>query len=128
MYSNIAELLSVISAIVYYYRKTKDRVAIWILGYASFLATAAILFRKFYPHIPFVSPTLEYMVFLSIVGIPFLVVIVMVGVEIEKQRTKTPEVYQKNRKAIFKLTRDNVIFWSIIVFINLAAFIFGGNR
>lgn len=127
-YSNAAELLSVIAAIIYYYKKTRDRVVVWVLGYLSFLIFAAVIFRKLYPDIPFVSPTLEYMVFLSIVGIPFLVLVVMLGVEYEKPKTKLPDEYEKNRSAIFSLTRGNLIFWSIIVLINVVAFLLGGGR
>jgi uncharacterized membrane protein len=128
VYSNIAELLSVIAAIVYYYNKTKDKVVLWILSYISFCAICTILFRKLFPNIPFVSPTLEYMSYLAIVGIPFLVIVVVIGVEIEKQRTKAPEEYNKNRAAIFTPTRNNIIFWTVFVLINLVAFILGGTR
>ena len=127
-YSNTAELLSVIAAIIYYFKKTHDRVVVWSFSYLSFLTISAITFRKLYPDIPFVSPTLEYMIFLFIVGIPFLVLVVMIGVEYDKQKTKRPEDYEKNRTAIFSLTKGNLIFWSIIVLINVAAFLLGGNR
>ena len=68
------------------------------------------------------------MVFLFIVGIPFLVLVVMIGVEYEKQKTKQPDDYEEKRAAIFSLTKGNLIFWSMIVLINLVAFIFGGDR
>ncbi len=128
LYSNIAELLSLIAAMVYYYNKTKNKAILWVLGNVLFFAICVFLFKKLYPDIPFVSPTPEYMCFLAIVGVPFLITIVMIFVETEKQKPRASEEYDRNSSAIFTPTRGNIIFWTIIVLINLAGFIADGRK
>ena len=121
MISNIAELLSILLVLAYFYKKTKNRIPLWILSYSAFLIVCVVLFRKLFPDIPFVSPTCEYMGFLFVTGVPFLVLIVSIGVEVEKQRTMTTE--DNKPIVLFKPTKGNIIFWTVIVLINLAAFI-----
>ncbi len=125
MYSILIEFLSVLLLIGYYYRKTKDKIVAWILSYLIFFFCSGVLFRKLFPDIPFVSPTLEYMVFLVIVGVPFLVLVVFVGIEIERRRSSEVEEDKKDFTILFKPSRDNIIFWTIFVLLNLVAFLMG---
>lgn len=126
MASNIAELLSILLVLAYFYKKTKSRIPLWVLGYTAYFFICAILFRKLYPNIPFVSPTCEYMGFLFVVGVPFLAVLVFVSIEAEKQQATASE--DNKPTVLFKPTRENVIFWTVIVLINLAAFIMGNGK
>lgn len=121
MISNIAELFSILLVLAYFYKKTKNKIPLWILRYSAFLIACIILFRKLFPEIPFVSPTYEYMGFLFVTGVPFLILIVLIGIEVEKQRTMTTE--DSKPIILFKATKENIIFWTVIVLINLAAFI-----
>ena len=57
MYTTYAELLSLLFIIVYLYKKTKDKIPLWILVYILFLVSSAKVFRMLYPHVPFFSPT-----------------------------------------------------------------------
>ena len=123
MYSTYAELLSFLLIIAYLYRKTKERITLWVLSYILFLVSSATLFRVFFPNVPFFSPTLEYTIFLIIVGIPFLVLVVLIGAEIERRRTRGAVENKRSLSSIFKLSKDNIIFWTIIVLINLVAFL-----
>ena len=128
MHSVLTEFLAVLLLIGYYYKKTKDKIVLWILSYLTFLICSGFLFRKLYPDIPFVSPTIEYMVFLVIVGVPFLVFVVLVGVEFEKRRLSEVKEDKKDFAILFKPSRDNIILWIIFVLLNLAAFLMENNK
>ncbi len=129
MYSNIAELISLLLLIGYLYVKIKDKIALWLLGYAFYLICCLFLFRLIYPNVPFISPTIEYMGFLFITGLPFLVIIVLIGVETEKRRSGAIAIEEqtKDMKKIFNISKGNIIFWAIIVLINLIAFLLENN-
>ncbi len=124
---DIAELLSLGLVLAYYYKITRDRIALWILTFGVFLATCFILFHKLFPNIPFHSPTCEYMGLLFVVGAGFLVVLVLVGIELEKRKQITT-ADDKKPSELFKPTKSNIIFWALIVLINLAAFIVGDSK
>ncbi len=128
MYSTLAELFSALLFLGYYYRKTKDKIVAWILSYIVYFAVCAILFRKLFPNTPFVSPTPEYIVFLVAVGVPFLVLVVLLGVMFEKRKHGEAKEETKDFIILFKPTKSNIIFWTIIVLINLAAFLVGNNK
>ncbi|MFH1674271.1 MAG: hypothetical protein ABIF87_12710 [Pseudomonadota bacterium] len=123
MYVKTAKGLSMLLIIAYLYWKTRDRICLWMLSYFAFLGGSVAVFRKLFPDIPFVSPTIEYMVFLVIVGIPFLTLIVLMGVEIEKRRSKKTEKPPLDFGALLALSKENIIFWAFIVLINLVAFL-----
>lgn len=128
MYSTLAELFSALLFLGYYYRKTKNKIVAWILGYIIYFFICAILFRKLYPNTPFVSPTPEYMVFLIFAGVPFLALVVLLGVEFEKRKLSEAKKSKKDFIILFKPSKDNIIFWTIIILINLAAFLMGDNK
>ncbi len=128
MHSTLIQFLSVLLLIGYYYRKTKDKIVAWGLSYLTFFFCAGVLFRKLFPDIPFVSPTVEYMVFLVIVGVPFLVLVVLVGYEIEKRRASELKEDKKDFTILFKPSRSNVIFWTVFVLLNLIAFLMENNK
>lgn len=128
MYTTYAKLLSALLIIIYYYKKTKDKLSVWIISYVIFLITSAIIFRRLYPNIPFVSPTIEYMIFLAIVGIPFLVLVVMIIGEFDKRSKKKAEVDNKDFTVLFQPTKDNIIFWTIVILVNIASFILEKNK
>ena len=128
MYSTLAELLSALLLLGYYYKKTKDKIVAWILSYIMYFTVCAILFRKLFPNTPFVSPTPEYIVFLIAVGVPFLVLVVLLGVKFEKRKNDGATKGKENFAILFKPTKSNIIFWTIIVLINLAAFLVGNNK
>jgi len=128
MYSTLAELLSALMLLGYYYKKTKDKIVAWILSYIMYFTVCAILFRKLFPNTPFVSPTPEYIVFLIAVGVPFLVLVVLLGVKFEKRENDGATKEKENFAILFKPTKSNIIFWTIIVLINLAAFLVGNNK
>lgn len=119
MYFKFAKILSMLLIIAYLYKKTKDRIALWVFNFALFLIISITLFRVIFPDIPFVSPTIEYTVFLIVVGIAFIVLIIKIGIEAEKRRADI----EKNISSIIQLSKDNIIFWTIIVLINLIAFL-----
>ncbi len=128
MYSTLAELLSALLFLGYYYKKTKDKIVVWILSYIIYFTICAILFRKLFPSTPFVSPTPEYIVFLIAVGVPFLVLVVLLGVKFEKRKHSEAKEEKKDFIILFKPTKSNIIFWTIIVLINLAAFLMRNNK
>jgi hypothetical protein len=123
MYSTYTELLSLLLIIIYLYAKTRDRISLLITGYIFFLLTSGIVFRFLFPDVPFFSPTLEYTVFLIWVGIPFLVVLALIFYEVEKKRTQSTGEKSENISFIFEFSRDNIIFWTIIILMNLIAFL-----
>ena len=118
-----AKLLSLLLIAAYLYWKTRDKISLWALGYFAFLWGSATIFRRLFPDIPFRSPTIEYMAFLVIVGVPFLVLMVLVLVEVERRRSQKIEEGEKDYGVLFKLSKENIIFWTIIVLINLIAFL-----
>lgn len=124
MYANYAELLSLLLVIAYVYKKIRDKITLWVLGYMLFLGCCILIFRLIYPHVPFFSPTIEYGGFLLTVGIPFLVLIVIVGVEVERRRKSSiGKEPVRDVSVIFHLTKENIIFWSIVILINLIAYL-----
>ncbi len=128
MLPTLIELFSVLLLLVHYYRKTKDKIVVWVLSYLTFLVCSGLLFRKLFPNIPFVSPTPEYMVFLAIVGIPFLVLILFLGVEADKRKSREEQEEKKGFAILFTPSKDNIIFWAIFVMLNLAAFLMRNNK
>jgi hypothetical protein len=128
MYRTITELLSILLFLSYYYITTKDKIIAWILSYIMYFTVCAILFRKLFPNTPFVSPTPEYIVFLIAVGVPFLVLVVLLGVKFEKSKNDGTTKEKENFAILFKPTKSNIIFWTIIVLINLAAFLVGNDK
>lgn len=119
MYLAKAKVLSGLLFFVYCYIKTKERATLLGLLIVVHVIVSISLFRVLYPDIALVSPTIEYMVLLVIVGIPFLVATLMIGREIEKMTT---EKRSSLFKPVFDPTRSNIIFWSFIIIINLMAF------
>ncbi len=128
MLANFIELLSVLLLFGYYYRKAKDKIVVWVLSYLTFLICSGLLFRKLFPDIPFVSPTLEYMVFLVIVGIPFLALILFIGIEADRRKSSEGQKEKKGFGILFKPSKDNIIFWTVFVLLNLAAFLMRNNK
>jgi len=127
MWTKGAELMSAVLFIAYYYKKTKDKIVVWIVSYLTYFVCSVILFRKLFPAIPFVSPTLEYMTWLFIVGIPFLALIVAIAMIYEKRRTEKVQSPQESFDILFTLSKDNLVFWACIVVINVIAFLLEDN-
>lgn len=128
MYSNYTELFSLLLVVAYVYKKVRDKITLWVLGYVLFLVCCIYIFRLIYPEVLFFSPTVEYIGFLLTVGIPFLILIILIGVEVERRRkrsvNKEPE---RGVSEIFRLTKDNIIFWTLIAVINLIAYLLERN-
>lgn len=119
MYFKFTKIISMLLIAAYIYKKTKDRIALWALSFVLFLIIITMLFRIYLPDVSFGSPTIEYTIFLLIVGIVFIVLIIKIGVEAEKRRSDVG----KNISSIFQLSKENIIFWTIIVLINLIGFL-----
>lgn len=123
MISRYIQIISIIFIIVYSYKKTKESIFLWILNYALFLVISLAFFKIFFPDIAMGSPTLEYGLFLTIVGVPFLILVVLIGSQIENRRAKGTGDGLLNITSIFTLKKDNIIFWVIIIIINLIAYL-----
>ena len=121
MYLLYSQLFSLLLILGYYSIKTKSKAFLWLFGYLVFLLISGKIFHILFPRIPFDSPTPQYAVFLVIVGIPFLVMLVIVSMTLEKEKAEG----KKDWKVILSLTRNNLIFWGVIILINLLAFIMG---
>ena len=117
MYSKISTFVSLILLLFWIYRLTRNKIALWIFGYTSYLIISGVVFKSFFPDIKFFSPTLEYMVFLAIVGVPFLILIVLIGVEGDKQ--KKENAVQKVMPKLMDINYKNISIWLIILFINI---------
>jgi len=76
-------------------------------------------FRILYPNMPIPAPTIQYMILLTMTGIPFLIMLLVIANEISKNREKSME----NINSIFTMSRENIIFWGFIILLNLAGFI-----
>jgi hypothetical protein len=57
---------------------------------------------------------------LAIVGIPFLIFVFVVGMELDRMAIEKKNLLFKQ---IFETTWSNMIFWSLVVIINLVAFV-----
>ncbi len=68
------------------------------------------------------------MVFLIIVGVPFLALIVFIGIEAEKRRSLESKEGGNDFTILFKPTKHNIIFWTIFVLLNLAAFLIPSKK
>jgi len=125
MYFAKTKALSGIIFFVYWYIKTKERAPLLIMIIVLHIMICSILFKLFFPDIPFVSPTIEYLVYLAIVGIPFLIFVYKIGMEFDKMPIeKRSQLF----KHVFEATRSNIIFWTLIVLLNLSAFIMDNNK
>lgn len=123
MYIKSANLLSLLLIIIYSYWKTRDKSSLFMLCCFASLWGGATIFRRLFPDIPFRSPTIEYMVFLVIVGVVSLVFLMLSVAEVEKRRTNKTEERDIGFRSLLTLSRENIIFWTIIVLINLIAFL-----
>jgi len=119
MYFKFTKILSMLLIVAYIYKKTRDRIALWVFNFIVFLIIAITFFRIYLPDVPLGSPTIEYTILLVIIGIGFIVLVIKIGIEAEKRR----DDIGKNINSIFQLSKDNIIFWTIIVLINLIAFL-----
>lgn len=115
----LTQIISGIAIIFFIYLKTKDRCSLYTFILITYCLIMFSSFRVLYPHIPTPSPTIQYMTLLAITGIPFLIMLVIIGNEAEKNREKTME----NIQSIFTMSRGNIIFWGIIILLNLTGFI-----
>lgn len=120
----LTQALSLTLIFLYIYIRTKDTIALVTLLYAVYFNIIMIGFKILYPDIPIPSPTIQYMIALTLVGIPFLAVffaIVLIG---EKNREKT----FANINSIFKINKINILFWSFIIIFNLIGFILENSK
>ncbi len=118
------QIISIIMIIVFFYKKTKEKMFLWILSYALFLGVCLELFRTVFPKIVLGSATLEYGMFLLVVGVPFLVLVVVIGVQIEKRSKNRVENGALNIASVFSMQKDNIVFWGTIIIINLVVLLF----
>ena len=124
MYSLFSRLFSLLLILFYYSIKTKSKTFIWGFGYLIFLLISGILFHILFPYIHFGSPTPQYAVFLVIVGIPFLVVFIVIAMEAGKEKVDK----NKSWNVLFTPAKDNLIFWIVIILINLIAFVLSKGK
>jgi hypothetical protein len=75
-----------------------------------------------FPHVPLGSATVEYMVLLIIVGIPFLTLVVLAAVELDKRQRDKGKEGTTVLRPLLVMSKDNLVFWTIIVLLNLIAF------
>jgi len=128
VYSKYAEIISLLLIIGYTYKKTRDRIVIWGLICTSFIICTALVFKILFPNMQFGSPTCEYLGFLSLIGIAFFVFISGTAIELDRRRKNEKEKVEMNMSWIFELSKDNIIFWTLMVLINLLAFILEHNK
>jgi hypothetical protein len=115
----LTQLISGLAIVLFLYFKTKDK---WILQGFLLLAYCSIMFAGFrilYPNMPIPAPTIQYMILLTITGIPFLIMLLVIANEISKNREKS----MASINSIFTMNRGNIIFWGIIILLNLVGFI-----
>ena len=121
MHSMIIEIISLILIIVYIYINTKDRVPLIALTFIFYVLIVANILMKIFPDMKIGTPSLEYTIALLIIGIPFLITVIIIGVQLSKQK---PVLREQNILSIFKLRRRNIIFWIFIIFINIIGYMF----
>lgn len=125
MYFKTAKVISVVLFFIYAYVKTKEKLPLFAMIYLLYFALCGFTFKFLFPEIRFGSATIEYLVFLTIVGIPFLVGFYKVGMLVDKMPKEDKE---KIFKPVFEATRSNIIFWAFIVLMNLLAFIMDNHK
>jgi len=113
------QVLSLLTILVYIYVRTKDKSTLWVLSYFLYFFVIVVGFKFLYPDIPCPSPTIEYTIALIMAGIPFLIMVILVGIEVEKDRKKAAE----NIASIYKIDKSNLIFWGCIILLNLIGFL-----
>ncbi len=96
---------------------------IFIFFYFLYFVIVVIAFRILYPDIPIPSPTIQYMIALTLVGIPFLGLIILIAILHEKDEGKG-----NNINLIFKINKNNILFWSFIIIFNLIGFILENSK
>jgi hypothetical protein len=125
MYFAKAKALTGVLFFIYWYIKSKEKAPLLIILILSHIAICTIIFKFLFPGTPFVSPTIEYLVYLAIVGIPFLISVYKIGMEFDRMPT------EKRRQLfnyVFEATRPNIIFWTILVLLNLLAYIMDNTK
>ncbi len=124
MIVDFTKILSLLAIAIYIYIKTKDKAVLWTLLYVLYFFVIVFGFKLLYPDIPIPSPTIEYMIALMMCGIPFLIIMILVVIEAEKDRKKSAE----NIQSIYKINKSNLIFWGCIILLNLIAFLLDKNK
>ncbi len=124
MYFKFVKMLSMLLIIIYLYKKTKDRIFLWVLIFALLLVSSTTLFRIYFPDIQLGSPTVEYTILLIGIGVAFIILVILIGIEAEKRRADI----EKNIRSIIQLSKDNIIFWTTIILMNIIAFLLDRGR
>lgn len=117
MFYKIANLISLLVVLIWSYTLTRNRIILWVVIYIAYFFICVITFKANYPDIQFFSPTIEYVIFLTFVGIPFLILVVLIGVEGERQK----KIYHSEKliPKIFSINVNNIIFWVLIIILNI---------
>jgi hypothetical protein len=109
MYFNAAKVIVLVSWMFYAYFATKNKAIKLLLGYIAYFAITTSFFVTVFPGFEFFSLTWQYLAFLLLVGIPFLVVVVKAGNEFDRQRTEgSPQ--EKISPKMFSANKANFVF------------------
>ena len=122
MYFKCAKVISLILFALYYYKMNGNKLLLYVLLNVIFITISAFAFQLIFPTIPLNSPALEYLGFIAIVGISTLAMIILIAKEVEKQRNNKT-IYESEINSVFKLNKQNIIFWSIIMLIDITAYL-----
>ena len=115
----LTQIISGIAIILFIYLKTKDKCSLYIFLLITYVLIMFSGFRFLYPNMPIPAPTMQYMILLTITGIPSLITFVLIFIEAEKDRKKSAE----NIGSLFTMNRGNIIFWGFVIILNLVGFI-----
>jgi len=127
MYSEIAQLFSIIAIVIYIYFTTRAKIPLLVIFFAFsyavyFLVTETLLAHLKKPNtsISFESPIFGLVMFLIQIFIPLSVYILLLGIRISRKDAYSVE--QQNLRSIVSLSKRNIIFWSLIVLLIAGGF------
>ena len=108
--------LSVMLTFFYVYLKTKNKSFLWAVMFGIFFTT--ILFGVKNSYIP-------GMLGLIISGIIFIVAIILIQIEDDKNKEKKKGTIFYDLNSILVINKKNALFWGFIIALNLVGFLLG---
>ncbi len=92
----------------YWYFKTKEKIPMYVVALMSYLVLCTTIFKLLLPNIEFGSPTIEYLCYLAIVGIPFLFIIYKIGIMFDRM---TGDQKKDIFRPVFEMSKSNLLFY-----------------
>lgn len=106
--------------LLYWYFKTKNKIPLYAVILLAYIVFCTYFFMFVFPDIKFRTPTIEYLIYLVSVSIPFFIIMYKVAMMIDGMT-------DDNKKDLFKpvleRSRSNILFFTLIALMLLFSYL-----